>query len=200
MTWNLFLDVLDCQYEAKDVVAVSDREVPYDDKQGIYANMVGQPYYVRPRGWWNQFSRVTMLTTEAVPTRIVEALDRESASRGEAQDDRFKVYELGLPDSSRDLVRMELQRACKKETLPELVRDYHDRYPEAEIIADMVKARISDFSVSTHMSAKGSNSYIGSDIVAFYNALSPALFGELGALNSRFPALGYGAALLCRSI
>ena len=32
----------------------------------------------------------------------------------------------------------------------------------------------------------GSNAYIGSDILAFYNALSPALFGELGALNTRF--------------
>jgi hypothetical protein len=50
----------------------------------------------------------------------------------------------------------------------------------------MVKSRISEFEVTTHMSAKGSNSYIDRDIVAFYNALSPALFGELGALNARF--------------
>ena len=40
--------------------------------------------------------------------------------------------------------------------------------------------------MTTHMSAKGSNAYLGSDIVAFYNALSPALFGELGVLNTRF--------------
>src|SRR5260221_6024919 len=50
----------------------------------------------------------------------------------------------------------------------------------------MVKSRISEFSVTTHMSAKGSNAYIDTDIVAFYNALSPALFAELGALNARF--------------
>ena len=36
------------------------------------------------------------------------------------------------------------------------------------------------------MSAKGSNAYIRSAIIAFYNAPSPALFGELGALNTRF--------------
>jgi hypothetical protein len=46
---------------------------------------------VRPRGWWNQFRRVTMLTTEAVPTRIIEAIDRESANRGEEPDDRFRA-------------------------------------------------------------------------------------------------------------
>jgi hypothetical protein len=105
---------------------------------------------------------------------------------GEEQDDRFKVYDLGLPDSSRDTVTVELQRSCKKETLAELVRAYHEADPHAEVIADMVKNRISDFGVSTHMSAKGSNAYIGSDIIAFYNALSPSLFGELGALNTRF--------------
>ena len=31
-----------------------------------------------------------------------------------------------------------------------------------------------------------SNAFIDADIVAFYNAPSPGLFGELGALNSRF--------------
>jgi len=83
-------------------------------------------------------------------------------------------------------VTIELQRACKKESLDQLVRAYHEEYPHAEMIADMVKNRISEFLVITHMSAKGSNSYIGADILSFYNALSPVLFGELGALNTRF--------------
>jgi hypothetical protein len=101
-------------------------------------------------------------------------------------DDRLKVYDFGLPDSARDTVTIELQRACKEESLDQLVRAYHAEYPHAEIIADMVKNRISEFAVTTHMSAKGSNAYIGSDLTSFYNALSPALFGELGALNTRF--------------
>jgi hypothetical protein len=186
MTWNHFLEVLKCEYTDEHIVEVCDREVPFDDKEGIYAKIVGQRYYVRSRGWWNYFWFVTMLTTEAVPTRIIETLDRESANRGELQDDRFKVYDFGLPDSARDTVTIELQRACKKETLPELVRAYHEQCPSVEIIADMVKNRISEFAVTTHMSAKGSNTYIHSDIIGFYSALSPALFGELGALNTRF--------------
>jgi hypothetical protein len=186
MNWNLLLEVLRCEYTNEDIAAVSGREVPFDDKDGIYAKMVGQRYYVRSRGWWNEFWRVTMLTTEAVPTRIIETIDKESSEQGEKQDDRFKIYDLGLPVSARDTVTIELQRACKKESLEELVRLYRDQYPETEIIADMVKARISEFAVTTHMSAKGSNAYIGSDILGFYNALSPALFGELGVLNTRF--------------
>jgi hypothetical protein len=83
MTWNVFLDVLKCKYAAEHVVEVSDREVPLDDTGGIYAEMVGQRYCVRPRGWWNKFWRVAMLTTEAVPTRIIETIDRESAQSGE---------------------------------------------------------------------------------------------------------------------
>jgi hypothetical protein len=186
ITWNLFLEVLQCEYAEHDVVEVTDREVAFDDQDGIYAKMVGQNYYVRSRGWWNYFWFVAMLTTEAVPTRIIETIDRESANQGELQDDRFKVYDFGLPDSARDTVTIELQRACKKESLDQLVRAYHEEYPNAEMIADMVKNRISEFLVITHMSAKGSNSYIGADILSFYNALSPALFGELGALNTRF--------------
>jgi len=186
MTWNLFLEVLKCKYTDEHIVEASSQEVPFDDKDGIYAKMVGQRYYVRSRGWWNEFLWLTMLTTEAVPTRIIETIDRESASEGEEQDDRFKVYDFGLPDSARDTVTIELQRACKKDTLAELVLAYHEQDPDAEIIADMVKNRISEFAVTTHMSAKGSNSYIGSDIIAFYNALSPLLFAELGALNTRF--------------
>jgi len=82
MTWNLFLEVLQCKYTEHDIVEVTDREVPFDDQDGIYAKMVGQNYYVRSRGWWNDFWFVTMLTTEAVPTRIIESLttNRNSCS------------------------------------------------------------------------------------------------------------------------
>ena len=188
MKWDGFLDVRGCGYQDGDAVEVSGREVPFDETNpdGIYARMVGRRYYVRPRRWWNEFWRVTMLTTEAVPTRIVEAIDREAANRGKRQDDRIKVYVLGLPDLSRDTVTIELQRPCRKETLPALVRAYRGQYSDAEIITGMVKAKIEEFAVNTHMSAKASNVYIGSDIVAFYTNPSPVLFGELGALNARF--------------
>jgi hypothetical protein len=186
MTWNLLLEVLKCEYRNEHNMEVSGREVPFNDKEGIYGKMVAKHYYVRSRGWWNDFCRVTMLTTEAVPTQIIETIDRESAAKGEKQDDRFKVYDFGLPHSARDTVTVELQHACKKESLDDLVRAYHDQHPDAEVIADMVKNRISEFAIATHMSAKGSNAYIGSDIVTFYNAPSPALFGELGVLNTRF--------------
>ena len=78
---------------------------------------------------------------------------------------------------------VELQLDCKKTTLADLARAYHNEYPSAEIIADMLKNRISDFAVTTHMRAKGSNSFIGSDIVAFYNAPSPALLPNSALFN-----------------
>jgi len=186
ITWNLFLEVLQCEYAEHDVVEVTDREVPFDDQDGIYAQN-GGPKLLCPVAWLVELLLVCHdVTTEAVPTRIIETIDRESANQGELQDDRFKVYDFGLPDSARDTVTIELQRACKKESLDQLVRAYHEEYPHAEMIADMVKNRISEFLVITHMSAKGSNSYIGGGHTFVYNALSPVLFGELGALNTRF--------------
>src|SRR5204862_2693104 len=79
-----------------------------------------------------------------------------------------------------------LHKVCKKESLDALVRAYHAAYPTAIVVSDMLKRKISDFTVATHMAAKGSNAYIDSDLIAFYNALSPALFAELGTLNTRF--------------
>jgi len=79
MTWNVFLGVLKCRYTDEHMAEVSGDEVPFDDASGIYAKMIGQPYCVGSRGWWNKFWRVAMLTTEAVPTRIIEAI------RGEAE-------------------------------------------------------------------------------------------------------------------
>lgn len=188
MSWDLFNEVLACRYTDEQVVTVSGKEVPFDETNpnGIYRRMADQRYYVGLRRWWNQFWRVSMLTTEAVPTRIVEAIDREATAKGETQDDRFRVYEFLLPECSRDTVTVELQRTCKKASLPDLVRAYRERFPDAEVISDMVKRRVSEFAVTTHLSAKGSNAFIDKEIVAFYTALSPTLFAELGALNSRF--------------
>jgi hypothetical protein len=47
---------------------------------------------------------------------IIETINRESAKQGELQEDRFKIYDFDLPDSARDTVTIELQRACKKES------------------------------------------------------------------------------------
>jgi hypothetical protein len=77
ITWDSFLDVLGCDYSAEHFALVSKAEVPFDEEgDSIYASMVGERYYLRPRGWWNHFWRVAMLTTEAVPTRIIEAITR----------------------------------------------------------------------------------------------------------------------------
>ena len=69
MTWNTFVDVLQCDYGDKHIVEVSGQEIPYDDLNGIYGQMVGQRYFVRSSCWWNEFWRVTMLTANVSPPK-----------------------------------------------------------------------------------------------------------------------------------
>ena len=66
-------------------------------------------------------------------SHMTKTVDSKSANQGEEQTDRFKVYDFGLPDSARDTVTVELQRACKKESLDDLVRAYHDQHPDGAL-------------------------------------------------------------------
>ena len=64
--------------------------------------------------------------------------------------------------------------------------DYVERFPDAVVISDMLGGRVHDkVEVTTHLSARGSNDLHERDIIAFYTAPSPDLFGQLTALDTR---------------
>jgi hypothetical protein len=64
-------------------------------------------------------------------------------------------------------------------------RAYSDEFPGAVVVSDMLKERLDDVPVITHLSARGSNELERRDILAFYTAPSTELFAQFAALDAR---------------
>jgi hypothetical protein len=199
--WQVVQEILHARYEDDDLVSVSTDRFPFDDDQGMYQERLGDRYFVRPREWWARLAPTTLLTTELLPTRIVEAFRRQSNEQDSAEiravsslhataDDSvveaYRVFRFERPGLSKDIVYVENHRAAKRETLPSLANRYIEKYPDTVVISDMLGGRLdSQVDVTTHLSARGSNYLHERDIVAIYTAPSPALFGQLTALDNR---------------
>ena len=200
--WQIVQEILHAGYEEDDLVSVTTDRFPFDDDRGIYKERLGDAYFVRPRGWWSRVAPTTLLTTELVPAQIVEALRFQSIQQevenggasssnnvtddGDGVVEPYRVFRFDRPGLFEGIVYVENHRDAKRKTLPNLVNRYIGQYPDAVVISDMLGGRLDNkVEVTTHLSARGSNNLHERDIVAFYTAPSPALFGQLTALDAR---------------
>jgi hypothetical protein len=163
----------------------------------MYKDRLGESYFVRPRGWWTKLAPTTLLTTELVPAQIVDALRRMSIEEDQSNCpdtepdnaspiEPYRVFRFDRPGLFKDIVHVENHRDAKRQTLPQLVEAYARQFPGTVVVSDMVAGRLNDdLAVTTHLSARGSNDLSERDIVAFYTAPSPGLFGQLAALDAR---------------
>jgi hypothetical protein len=193
--WQVVEEILHAGYTDDDLVALTTTRFPFDDDAGIYKDCVGQSYFVRPRRWWTKLAPTTLLTTELVPAQIVDALRRMSiegqSNCPEAEPDNgstfdlYRVFRFDRPGLFKDVVTVENHRDAKRQTLPRLVEAYGKQFPGAMVVSDMVAGRVNDdLAVTTHLSARGSNDLSERDIVSFYTAPPPGLFGQLAALDA----------------
>lgn len=184
LTWERFAEIASLGFGREDARRVNiDHELPFDDRNGMYAQTHGDLVYVKQRAWWNWFGYVVMLTTEQLPTEIIRKIDKSARqTRTGDRDDRFVVLEFDLPGEHQDVVYLEPNRLCKKATLGELERLYRERYPEIQVVSDMLDQP----EVRTHYSTRGMNDLSEKDIIAFYTAIDPQQFWELAAINSAF--------------
>jgi hypothetical protein len=185
--WQYVQEILQVRYSDEDQVQLTTERYPFDDDQGIYRDQIGQLYYVKPRGWWRGLSGVTLLTTEVIPAQIISALrSRCLADHPDEDGEQYRVFRFDRPGIFEDFVHVENHRDCKKATLPGLAAAYSEEFPRAVVISDMVKGRVDDVRVITHLSTRGSNELEKRDIVSFYTAPSPRLYAQFAALDARF--------------
>jgi hypothetical protein len=204
--WQIVQEILHSGYEEDDLVSARTDRFPFDDDRGMYKERLGDSYFVRPREWWTRLAPTTLLTTELVPAQIVEAFRLQSTQReaensavgcpdalnddGDGVVEPYRVFRFDRPGLFKDFVFVENHRDAKRETLPGLVRRYVERFPDTAVISDMIGGRVDDkVEVTTHLSARGSNDLHDRDIIAFYTAPSPGLFGQLTALDTRLGTL-----------
>jgi hypothetical protein len=184
--WTYVQEILHANYSDEDLVQITSERCPFDDFKGMYGDCIGRFYYVAPRMWWSGSSGITMLTTELVPAQIINALAGRCRSReDDVGPELYRVFRFDQPGLFADFVHVENHRDCKKQTLPRLAELYSEEFPGAVVVSDMLKDRMGDVPVITHLSARGSNELERRDILAFYTAPSTELFAQLAALDAR---------------
>jgi len=132
--------------------------------EDIYAEAVGNRWMVRSRNWWAGLARrVTILTTEMVPTVVAASLPPVKVLSRD-RDDRqvFRIVELECPLIDRDTVRVWFDRGCTAGGVNEVIKRFRSQHgDDFMVISD--KAQETDRTM-THAKAKGSNGLIGRDL------------------------------------
>src|SRR6516162_6105754 len=93
---------------------------------------------------------------------------------------------IGFSDlTSRACLRISFMSRTTGTAKSKRCRAYSDEFPGAVVVSDMLKERLDDVPVITHLSARGSNELERRDILAFYTAPSTELFAQFAALDAR---------------
>lgn len=142
-----------------------------EDRFGLYADTVGRPWCIAPRGWWKRLAkRVLVLTTEALPTAVARRIGSP-----------WLVAEFEASGLERDIVTVEARRDVRAAKLPLVVQAFQRDHPGVAVISNKV-AVLDD--TATHARARGSNAYIGRDVAQTMTFLSPGEYERLEALNA----------------
>jgi hypothetical protein len=147
----------------------------------------GHRWMVRPKFWWRDNRtptgrishsklriavRVIVLTTEELPTAALRAADPVC----------WKIYSLETPEFGRDLVDVETDRAVTANSMAKTVAKYQARLGGSiRVISN--KAKIIS-GVQTPISARGSNGYVGQDLLQTMMYLAPQVHEEMLVLNA----------------
>jgi hypothetical protein len=143
-----------------------------DGTQDIYGKRMGNRWRVAPKNWWKGAAqRVVVLTTEAVPTEVARRIGAG-----------WTVHELDTPLLKRDFVDVHPKKGVTGGNLLNIVNDYRrERDGSCTVISNKVKALPDTI---THMSARGSNAFIGQDLAQTMTFLTPDEVERLEALNA----------------
>lgn len=169
--WEIVTPIYNEEYaDGQDRVA---NGVVYHD---IYANAVGRPWRIATREWAGKSAiRTIVLTTEFVPSAIVRKIGKP-----------WLVYELDTPLIPRDRVDVQLSKGATAKSIANCVVNAQATYKAAhgrtlQVISNKV-SHIS--STATHSSAKGSNSFIGKNLLQTIMFMGVQQFEELEVLNA----------------
>lgn len=174
------LDIYRRGYDLSSSVGVGRME-PYGvDYQGNswmqYACEHHKRYVVKKRQWWKTCAQHTvLLTTEILPKAIFSS---ESAECGIGH-----IYSVTLPTTMSGVVDLHVfgsLKAGENSSTVASMRDYFDQ-SDLAVICDGVDAMAN---ITTYKSAKGSNNFIGKDVMQIMNFLPAELYGQLQVINS----------------
>ena len=143
-------------------------------------------WMVRPRYWWRdnrtpmgQISRskvrvadrLIVLTTEELPAAVLRVADPIC----------WSIFALETPEFGRDLVDVETDRAVTSNNVAKAAQKHRSRLGGAvAIISNKAKPLARS---QTHVSARGSNRYIGQDVLQTMMFVAPHVHEQMLVLN-----------------
>ena len=161
--WDLVTTINSQEYGAR-----SDNNPTHVD---IYGATAGQPWAIHTREWATTSAhRTLVLTTERVPTAVVRRIGKP-----------WVITELDTPAITKDVVEVRASREITSPNVGKALATIRKEFPGIFAIANKV-AHV--FDTKTHASAKGSNSYIGQDLVQAMTAMPPEQYAYYEALNA----------------
>lgn len=136
-------------------------------------------YDVNGRVWtvhakeWTQAARSTLvLTTEALPTAVIKNIGG------------WNVTELDCPNIAKSVFEVRASRSVISKNLDKCVLDARANHTAGRTLYAIGNKIAHLVDSNTHHSAKGSNAYIGQDIVQLISPFPPAAVEKLEAINA----------------
>lgn len=143
----------------------------------------GHLWVAKPRLWWRGSvarpvaDTLVVLTTEMLPTATIERAD----------PDAFKIFSLETPYIERDTVDVYLDRTVNSNSMSKVCSKFQEKLSPGNpgsicVISDKVEGKIDGS--QTHISARGSNDYIGKHVLQTMSFMAPAQHETMLAFNA----------------
>ncbi len=195
ISFDEFRRIISIGFTPSDVQSVDTSAAPFGndhDCNGVYRSQHDQSFYVKPRRWWQTLdAKVVVLTTEELPTCMVDEIDWAGKKKedGERSQIKFRVYRFDDSDQFiNEKIPLHLDPRAAKDRddtakLSALIDDIKAKYPSSRIITNGAGNHEGTI---THVSAKGSNDLKGFDLFTILQYLNPNLYARLCLIASEF--------------
>lgn len=173
MSFDLACEIAD-HPEFETVSLTNNQEYgPSTHETDIY-DFTGAVWTVAKRNWPEEVAfKTVVLTTEALPSLVAKRLG-------------WSLTELDTPNLPRDPVEIRASRSVISKNLSSLVIEARNEFKQStgrdlQAIGNKMGHVVN---ATTHHTAKGSNSFIGQDVVQTISPLPPAAFERLEVINA----------------
>jgi hypothetical protein len=148
----------------------------------------GHRWMVRTKYWWRDHrtttgrisqsnlrvaDRIVILTTEELPSAVLQVADPVC----------WKTFSLETPHLGRDVVEVKMDRSVTASKVAKTAQKHRERLGDASMPLISNKARMLK-GVQTPISARGSNEYIGRDVLQTMMFMAPETHEEMLVLNA----------------
>jgi hypothetical protein len=151
----------------------------------LYAKSIGNAWYAKPKDWWHSTAdRVLILTTEALPTAMLQGWNTELSDEQKADGKAFDIYSLHSPSLITDNITIQLENGCQSKNAGQVISDIRKQHGSDLTVVSNCAAHVPN--TKTHAGVRGSNELIGKHVAQVIFHKSPNEYEILELVNDVF--------------